>query len=236
MIADLLELPPGSVIADLGAGTGNYANALADLGHRIIAIEPSAEMEKQAVPHPEVAWISGVAEALPLHDSAVDGIVMVLALHHFSNVEHAAREAARICPQGPLVVFTMDPRESEDFWFYRYFPEIADHVWISFPPLGIITSLFQSQYHWSAAIKEFPLPADLTDRNMCSGWNHPEVYLDAQMRQNTSGFALAAPEVVQKGLYLLQKDLQSDTWDRHYGQLRNRSHFDAGFRFLKFQA
>ena len=31
VIEELLELPLGSVIADVGAGTGNYSNALADL-------------------------------------------------------------------------------------------------------------------------------------------------------------------------------------------------------------
>ena len=47
-IIGLLDLPAGSVIADIGAGVGNYANALADQGFKVQAVEPSAEMREQA--------------------------------------------------------------------------------------------------------------------------------------------------------------------------------------------
>jgi 16S rRNA A1518/A1519 N6-dimethyltransferase RsmA/KsgA/DIM1 with predicted DNA glycosylase/AP lyase activity len=50
-IIDLLNLPPGKLIADIGAGTGNYTNALAGSGYRLLAIEPSQIMRKQAVPN-----------------------------------------------------------------------------------------------------------------------------------------------------------------------------------------
>ena len=44
----LLDLPADASIADIGAGTGNYANALAAAGYRVQAIEPSATMRAQA--------------------------------------------------------------------------------------------------------------------------------------------------------------------------------------------
>ena len=47
-LARLLELPKGSEIVDVGAGTGNYAFALARLGYRVVAVEPSATMRRQA--------------------------------------------------------------------------------------------------------------------------------------------------------------------------------------------
>lgn len=40
-IKDSLGLDIGSVIADIGAGTGSYSNALAFSGYKIKAIEPS---------------------------------------------------------------------------------------------------------------------------------------------------------------------------------------------------
>lgn len=54
VIKELLELPSGSTIADVGAGTGNYSNALADLGYKLEAVEPSMEMRRQAIPNPRV--------------------------------------------------------------------------------------------------------------------------------------------------------------------------------------
>jgi protein-L-isoaspartate O-methyltransferase len=51
-INELLELPLGSAIADVGAGTGNYSNALADLGYKLEAVEPAGEMRRQAIFNP----------------------------------------------------------------------------------------------------------------------------------------------------------------------------------------
>jgi ubiquinone/menaquinone biosynthesis C-methylase UbiE len=233
-IFNLLELPRGAMIADIGAGTGNYSCALSNLGFKLICIEPSEEMIKQAIPSNNIKWLQGYAENIPLPDNSVDGIVMILSLHHFSNVEFAVREAARICPRGQLVVFTMDPRKSEEFWFNEYFPEIAVHVEKSFLPLEELISLFTISSKWTATIRDFPLPSDLMDKNMCSGWNKPEMYFDSQFRQNTSGFALADQNEVEKALTRLYGDLSTGEWYKKYGSLRKRDSFDAGFRFIRF--
>ncbi len=192
-------------------------------------------MISQASYHDNVYWLPGFAESIPLADDSTDGVIIVLALHHFSNLVKTARELCRICPDGPVVIFTMDSREGEKFWFYDYFPEIARQVKQVFPPLKEVIRLFCETTGWSAVVKPFPLPSDLTDRFMCSGWHKPEVYFDKQFRDNTSGFALASPVAVKKGLALLQSDLSNGTWDKNYGLLREKISFDAGYRFIKFE-
>jgi len=234
VIQELLELPAGSAIADIGAGTGNYSNALAGLGYKLEAVEPSVEMRRQAIPKSQVHWLSGSAEAIPLGDNSVDGVIIILALHHFYDIPCAAKEIYRICPEGPVVIFTMDPRKGEQFWFDDYFPEIARHVLKVFPPIDEVAGIISGTGKWQTRTREFPLPPDLADRNMCSAWAKPEMYFDAQMRRNTSGFALASPAAVDRGLKRLQHDLQSGKWDSEYGHLRRRKYFDAGFRFLRF--
>jgi len=235
-IIDLLNLPVGKLIVDIGAGTGNYANALANLGYKPFAVEPSEMMRRQAVANGDVTWIAGFAESLPLRATSVDGAIIVLALHHFRCIGSAAEEVARVCPAGPLVILTMDPRQSEQFWFNHYFPEIAQHVLKSFPPLNEVINIFSAVRQWSVQVTKFPLPHDFVDKNMCTGWNRPEIYLDPVMRQNTSGFALASTSVVQRGITLLENDIQSGKWDKLNGHLRRRESFDTGFRFLLFQA
>jgi len=235
-LIELLDLPAGKLIADIGAGTGNYTDALANSGYTLFAIEPSRIMRKQAVPDSNIIWISGLAEALPLQDKSMDGVIIILAIHHFSDLRKTAKEVARVCPKGPLVMLTMDPRESEKFWFNAYFPEIELHVLKSFPPLHEVVNIFSGTNNLSTQVIRFPLPYDLADKNMCSGWNRPEIYLDPLMRQNTSGFALASPAAVQEGLRRLENDLQSGKWDELNGHLRRQESFDAGFRFLQFQA
>ncbi len=230
---DLLNLQPGSVIADIGAGTGNYSNAFADLGYIVKAVEPSEEMRNQASPNSNVTWVPGFAESIPLLDDSVDGIIVVLALHHFSSLQRAASEMRRICPGGPIVIFTLDPREGREPWFKVYFPEIYSRDFVIFKPIDVVSDAIAIDSRWSKTVKRFPLPYDLLDRNMYSAWREPEEYLDANFRQNTSGFALAAESSVQKGTENLMDDLHAGKWDREYGGLRKQKHFDAGFRFIK---
>jgi ubiquinone/menaquinone biosynthesis C-methylase UbiE len=70
-LVELLDLPSGSLIADIGAGTGSYSNALADRGYRVIAIKPSLVMQHQAIRHPNVSWIEAVAKQISLPDNRV---------------------------------------------------------------------------------------------------------------------------------------------------------------------
>jgi ubiquinone/menaquinone biosynthesis C-methylase UbiE len=237
-IGELLNLPPGATIADIGAGSGsgNYTNALADKSYKVLAVEPSAEMRGQARPHGNVTWHSGTAETLPLADASVDGVVIPLAIQHFASLEDAALEMNRICPEGPVIVFTHEPRAAEDDWFADYFPEIHDHDFDVFPPIAELAGVLEGALARPATIHSFPLLRDFADRNMRWGWGEPEFYLDAQARKNTSGFSLTDPAEVARGLKRLEADLASGEWDRRHGHLRTRAEFDAGFRLVKFGA
>ncbi|MEJ2121217.1 MAG: class I SAM-dependent methyltransferase [Alphaproteobacteria bacterium] len=231
-IMRLLDLPAGAVIADIGAGTGNYANALAAEGYRVEAIEPSATMRDQAAAHPGVTWHAGTAEAIPLPDRSVDGCVAVLAIHHFRALEAALAEMRRIAVGGPIVVFTFDPREGQPFWFGEYFPEIEQQDFEIFPPIAEIVAALAEQADEAPQVTVFPLPDDLRDRFMLAGWNRPELYFDPTFRANTSGFAKADPATVERGLARLREDVTSGAWDVRHGDMRTMASFDAGYRFV----
>jgi ubiquinone/menaquinone biosynthesis C-methylase UbiE len=231
-IIDLLNLPIGSLIADIGAGTGNYSNALANKGYSVIAIEPSSVMRDQSLPHPMVKWISGIAESIPLQNNTVNGVIIIVAIHHFRSVREALIELHRICSGGPVVILTYDPRLGRGFWFNDYFPEIYRREFELFPPIKEVTAMLAGDV-WKSEVRDFPLPHDLSDKNMHSGWNRPEIYLDKQMRSNTSGFARAPESAVKQGLSLLKEDLQSGVWDAKYGHLRVQNALNTGFVFIK---
>jgi ubiquinone/menaquinone biosynthesis C-methylase UbiE len=102
-LIDYLNIPKNSIIADIGAGSGNYSNALADRGFLVKAIEPSDIMKNQSIKKDKVEWISGVAENIPLPDASVDAVVSILANHHFRSLPKSLTEMNRICPGGPIV-------------------------------------------------------------------------------------------------------------------------------------
>jgi ubiquinone/menaquinone biosynthesis C-methylase UbiE len=231
-IKDLLNVPEGSTIADIGAGTGNYSNALADKGFRVIAIEPSCMMMNQAVKNSNVEWMEGVAENIPLPDESVDAVVSVLANHHFSSDEKALAEINRICPKGPVVWFTFDPREAHNVWFAEYFPEIWADAHRIFPPIDDLVNLFTKFTGNPTAADVFKLPHDLKDKFMAAYWREPEAYLNEEVRQATSGFALADPDHIKRGVETLEKDLNDGTWMRKYGQVLELNSIDWGYRFI----
>lgn len=234
LLVGFLNLPTGSIVADIGAGTGNYTNALADRGFQMVAVEPSPVMRAQATPHPEVRWLEGSAERLPLDDAAVRGIVSTLALHHFPDLAEAFREMVRVSDAGPLALFTFDIAvvRSMPLWMRDYWPSLFSDSDLAFPSLSEVAHLAETVTGRTAQIVPFPLPPDLADLFMVSGWQRPEVYLDGDVRAGISTFARAAADVVAEGVERLRSDLDSGRWEERYGAIRHLSEFDAGYRFL----
>jgi SAM-dependent methyltransferase len=231
-LVELIGCPLGSTICDVGAGSGNYTNALAERGYKVLAVEPSDVMRRQASPHPNVEWRSGSAEQLPLADGSAAAIVCTLAAHHFSDLVRAAQEMDRVCPSGSLAFFTMDPRLGQDQWFSSYFPEIRQKDFKTFLALDDFAAIVCEATRRRYASVEFPLPRDLSDLFMYAPWSTPETYLDPAFRANASGFATTDKVIVQNRVEELRLDLASGRWDRSFGYFRSLEKNDAGFRFV----
>lgn len=104
---------PFSTVADLGAGTGISARALARHCARVFAIEPNAAMRAAAEPDPRVTWIDGTAEVTTLPDASVDLAVALQAWHWF-DAPAAMREARRIVRRGGRVALVGYERDESD--------------------------------------------------------------------------------------------------------------------------
>lgn len=67
-VLHLLPRTPSDVV-DIGAGTGRDASALAAMGHRVVAVEPTAEFRERAArlhPSPRIEWVSDHLPNLPV--------------------------------------------------------------------------------------------------------------------------------------------------------------------------
>jgi SAM-dependent methyltransferase len=121
----------GSPVLDLGAGTGQFAAAIAGwFGVRVVAVEPSAGMRTQAArahPHPAVALVGGRAERLPLRDGCCHWAWASTVVHHLDDLPAAARELRRVLrPGGPVLVRQAFPDRLDAVTLYqRFFPGAA---------------------------------------------------------------------------------------------------------------
>jgi hypothetical protein len=56
--------------------------------------------------------------------------------------------------------------------------------------------------------------------------------LDERARNATSGFARMPPEVVERVVRNVERDLADGTWDERHGHLRELDEYDAGLRLV----
>jgi ubiquinone/menaquinone biosynthesis C-methylase UbiE len=231
-IVDLLAVPPGSFIADVGAGTGTYSGALAQRGYAVKAIEPSEVMRSQAQLQSGIEWIPSSAEKIPLPTGSVAAAIGILSFHHFGDPVAGLDEMARISRGGTLLLFTFDPREVGGFWFAEYFADIWTASFRVFPPIGEVSSMIAASTNATTTIQPFDLPGDLMDCFAAAGWCNPEMYLDASIRSSISAFAVADAGVVENSVRRLAEDLESGVWDLKHGHLRSLKTMDLGYTFL----
>ena len=104
-------LPAGATVLDLAAGTGKLTRPLLAVGLEVIAVEPVAEM-RSALPA-SVRALEGTAEAIPLADGDVDGVVVGQAFHWFDG-DAALAEIHRVLrPEGLLALLWNTRVESD---------------------------------------------------------------------------------------------------------------------------
>ena len=231
-LISLLDLRVGKTIADVGAGTGNYSNAIADRGYKVIAIEPSVTMQSQAQSHQDVTWVTAAAESIPLDNDTVDGAIVMLALHHFKNIAVGIREINRIVAEGKIVIFAFEQDKIADFWLTDYFPYFIKDTRQTFPSTKAIASQIKQITQKQVEIIPFLLPSDLQDNFAAAGWYKPEIYLNDAVRNGISTFSKMSAEELETGINNLTADLNSGVWLEKYGKIKQQQNYDAGYRIM----
>jgi ubiquinone/menaquinone biosynthesis C-methylase UbiE/DNA-binding transcriptional ArsR family regulator len=118
--AGLALLDQNMVVADLGCGTGPISAELAPFVGRIIGIDNSQAMLKDArrrlADFPNVELIRGELTSLPIETASCDAALVVLALTYILDPATAIAEAGRILkPGGKVVIVDLLPHDRDDF-------------------------------------------------------------------------------------------------------------------------
>ena len=115
-VAAAMGLAPGSVVADIGAGTGKLTRPLVSLGFRVEAVEPNGPMRARGQANlagAPVTWQEGQGETLPLADHSVEAVFFGSS---FNVVEPQAAlaECERVLRPGGWFCCLWNHRDLED--------------------------------------------------------------------------------------------------------------------------
>ncbi len=227
-----LDLHECNLILEVGAGSCNYAQSLADCGKRVIAVEPDPLMLCQSIANKRIHFGRAMAEQLPLKDNAVDAAICINALHQFNDAETAYRQMARTVGKGPIITLTADRRQSESNWIRDYFPGVWETAIKMYPPLQMRIAQLCRATGKQIHIESFHIPYNIKDLFFGAGWRTPRLYTQTGFLQNISAFIWSERRHVSEGMARLSSDLESGKWCKQYANFESRADLDFGYKFL----
>ena len=98
----LAELSPGTKLAvDVGCGSGQLSEVLANYFDEVIAIDASAEQLAQAKPHPKIQYVQALAEEIPCADQSID-LISVAQAAHWLDLKNSMQKLAGLLNPMPF--------------------------------------------------------------------------------------------------------------------------------------
>ena len=112
-------LDAGTVVADIGSGTGIFTRLLLDQKLKVFAVEPNANMRHAAEAlfsgDPHFTSVDAPAEHTGIADNSVDLITAAQAFHWFNNVTTKAEFRRILKPDGKLALIWNKRKVSQPF-------------------------------------------------------------------------------------------------------------------------
>jgi ubiquinone/menaquinone biosynthesis C-methylase UbiE len=136
-----------SHVLEVGCGTGNYIVAVQEAADaHCCGVDPSCEMLAVARARAEaVAFVAGIAEALPVEAGSQDLVFSIDVVHHVGDVESAFVEAFRALRSGGrLCIGTEDEGMLRSRVHARYFPETVDVDLARYPSVETLRAALAS--------------------------------------------------------------------------------------------
>lgn len=112
-VMDRLIDVAGKRIVDAGCGEGGLARALVERGAEVIALEPDpvqAATNRDELEGGAISFFEVGAEAMPVDDGCVDGVIFSMSLHHvpIALMGEALGEAKRVLKPGGFL-YVLEP-------------------------------------------------------------------------------------------------------------------------------
>lgn len=103
-LVELLELPTGGRLLDVGGGTGRVSGFLVNMVDEVIIADLSQKMLIQSQSKSGLLPVSSHSEKLPFPEGSFERVIMIDALHHVCDQSETAAELWRVLKPGGLIV------------------------------------------------------------------------------------------------------------------------------------
>jgi ubiquinone/menaquinone biosynthesis C-methylase UbiE len=197
---------PGTRLADIGGGTGNYALALAAEGWAPVVIDRSLQMLAHASGKGLETTLAD-AGALPFEAECFDAAMLVSMLHHVDSPAEVLGEARRVLRAGGRLAAMLFTREDiADAWCLEYFPSARPWMLETHLPLRDTLAELRGAQHIPVVYE------DLRDASLAALLGHPQLLLERGWRAQTSFFERLErdrPQELRVGLQRLAADVRS---------------------------
>lgn len=213
--ATFAALRDAQTVLNVGAGAGSYEPTDRD----VTAVEPSAAMRANRPAHLPAA-IDGTAERLPFPDAAFDAAMTTFSVHQWRDLGRGLAELRRVT-RGPVVILTCDPSRLDRFWLVDYAPEVIATEARRYPSLSALADGLGGRTTTSVV----PIPLDCSDGFNEAYYGRPERLLDPDARLSCSAWSFVVPDVHDRFVADLSRDLASGEWDERHGALRRQPTF-----------
>ncbi|MBV9820735.1 MAG: class I SAM-dependent methyltransferase [Actinobacteria bacterium] len=189
---------------DVGSGTGRFTPALAAAFGPVTGVEPSVRMREVAEgqPHrPDVRYLPGRAEDLPVPDASADYALLFLSWHHVRDKAAAVGELARVVkPGGRLLLRSNFSDHHSRPWWLEHFPRGIESDAALFQPLHEVIGLFTANGWQVAAFGTVTEPSIGTRAAM----------LDRLRLRTLSFFSQLEPDELTVGFERLERLVAAD--------------------------
>ncbi|MGC4804532.1 class I SAM-dependent methyltransferase [Micromonospora sp. DT233] len=189
---------------DVGSGTGRFTPALARAFGPVTGIEPAERMREVAqaqAQHPDVRYLAGSAEELPVPSDSADYALMFLAWHHVQDKPRAARELTRVIrPGGRLLLRGNFSDHHPEPWWLDHFPRGLEADLAQFQPLHEVIAMFTALGWRVASFGTVTHPSDGTRADV----------LERLRLRTLSFFAQLSHDEAEAGLRNIERIVAAD--------------------------
>jgi SAM-dependent methyltransferase len=187
----------GRRVLEVGAGTGQFAAALAERAHaRVWAVDASDEMVRQAKAR-GVNARAARAESLPFKRGWFDRAVSRMSVHLFDRPRAFAELRRVLAPGGVAVVATTDPAHFGEGWLEAFFPSAARVDAARFPSADALQAELTGAGFTSVRVERLAVANSLSRERM----------LAVVRGMAFSTFALLPPGEYEQGLAHAEAEL-----------------------------